>query len=169
MQTKTLRTDLFLHSFQIKIMGKSFVDMSEQCKWIWFLAGIKNRTCVVQSQGPLRVSYLEGWTWCVCVGWGRLGVGGRRGGQRRVADLLLRSLLVLLLKLLMLLRRLLVVLVEHGADRTQAGYESHIVKGSLQSLRWGTHLKPSTNIVQHPDIWCWQYCMCGKYWYFFRF
>lgn len=75
MQTKTLRTDLFLHSFQIKIMGKSFVDMFEQCKWIWFLAGIKNRTCVVQSQGPLRVSYLEGWTWCVCV----CGLGSPRG------------------------------------------------------------------------------------------
>lgn len=31
-QTKTLRTDLFLHSFQIKKMGKSFVDMSVRCK-----------------------------------------------------------------------------------------------------------------------------------------
>lgn len=82
------------------------------------------------------------------MGWGRLGGGGRRGGQRRVADLLL-SLLVLLL---MLLRRLLVVLVEHGADGTQAGYEPHIVKGSLQRLRWGTHLKPKTDIVEGPYI-----------------
>lgn len=82
MQTQTLRTDLYLHSSQIKIMGKSFVDMSVQCDVNIVLSRDQEQDLCSPISRPAK-SILSGGlnSVCECV-WagGRLGGGGRRGG-----------------------------------------------------------------------------------------
>lgn len=74
MQTKTLRTDLFLHSSQIKIMGKSFVDMSIQCDVNMVLSRDQEQDLCSQISRPAK-SILSGGLNLVCV----CGLGSPRG------------------------------------------------------------------------------------------